>query len=100
MGTSESPRSKTPLDESDNAPMRGDAVVADDGYLGCVDDVILDEAGRLACIVVRVGPLWHRHRPVIARGLIRGIAARHGIVRVRGEATVLAGLPEALPIVT
>jgi hypothetical protein len=38
-------------------PMKGDCVVAEDGYLGDVDATVVDESGAFAYVVVRVGPV-------------------------------------------
>jgi hypothetical protein len=80
-------------------PRRGDSAIAEDGYLGRVDEVVLATDGSLAYIVIRVGPIWHRRRPVISSALVADATQRGRHVLLLGGRAALARLPEALPIV-
>ncbi len=90
---------EAPLARPRLVPGIGDAVVAEDGYLGRVDEVVLTADGSLAYIVVSVGPFWRRRRPVVSSALVASVARQGSHVLVRGGRAVLKRLPEALPIV-
>jgi hypothetical protein len=74
-------------------------VLAEDGPLGIVDDVIASETALPAFVVVSTGRRLRRRYPVVPWSLIRTVDRSRRRVYVRGRRTSLAKLSEALPIV-
>ena len=76
-----------------------DAVVAEDGVLGCVDRLVHTEARTPAYLVVRAGRTLRRRYPVIPVSLVTGVDSRRRLVMLRGRCEAISRLPETLPLV-
>lgn len=77
-------------------PRVGDDVLAADGVVGRINEVVTTEAAVPRYLVVSAGRLWRRH-PVIPVELIADVDG-YG-VRVRGCRHELLRLPESLPLI-
>jgi hypothetical protein len=77
-------------------PRADDAVVADDGFVGSVEEILQTEAGAPAYVIVRGGGLVRRRYPVVPWSLVSAVDSAR---RVRGTCEVVRRLPETLPIV-
>lgn len=79
-------------------PATGDVVLAPDGPVGRVVQVLRTETGIPTHVVVSVGRIRRRF-PVVSCALITAIDGGEGLIRVRGSRRVVAALPEAFPLV-
>ena len=77
----------------------GDAVMAEDGVLGCVDRLVGSEAETPAYLVVRVGRTLRRRYPVVPVSLVIRVDTRRRLVRLRGRGEAIVRMPETLPLV-
>lgn len=76
----------------------GDVVVASDGAVGRVEQVIRSEDGLPRHLVVAAGWVLRRH-PVISCELVTTVDAPHHTIHVRGDRRTLQHLKETLPLV-
>jgi len=77
----------------------GDAVVAEDGVLGRVEQLVPPEAHSPAYFVVRVGRMLRRRYPVVPVSLVASVDSRRRLVNLRGRRETIDRLPETLPLV-
>jgi len=77
----------------------GDKVVADDGTLGHVDQVILAESEEPAYLVVAAGRRMRRRYPVVPSTLVTKVDRARRCVHVRGVRRCIGRLSEQLPLV-
>lgn len=82
-----------------SAIREGDAVLADDGVLGCVDQLVQSEGRTPAYLVVRAGGALRRRYPVVPVSLVTTVDSRRRRVTVRGRRDAIGRLPETLPLV-
>jgi PRC-barrel domain len=80
-------------------PRADDAVVADDGFVGSVEEILQTEAGAPAYVIVRGGGLVRRRYPVVPWSLVSAVDSARRVLTVRGTCEVVRRLPETLPIV-
>ncbi len=80
------------------APREGDRVVAEDGELGRVDEILRSDAPDAVYFVVAVGRVLRRY-PVLHGALVTRVDNLHREVYVRGRRRTLQSLPEQAPIV-
>lgn len=77
----------------------GDTVVAADGVLGQVDDIIRSETQGPAYIVVSAGRFLRRRYPVIPFALVSGVDRRRRRIHLDGRRGRLGRLSESVPLV-
>jgi hypothetical protein len=80
-------------------PCAGDAVLADDGLVGRVEEILQTEAGVPAFVIVRVGGFLRRRYPVMPWSFVSAVDGAHRVLTIRGRSEVLKSLPETIPIV-
>jgi hypothetical protein len=81
------------------ARCRGFLAVASDGPLGEVEAPLFPPGGEEPdYLVVRMGGVLRRRRPVIATQLVEDIDPGRGLVFLSGRGEELARLPEYLPL--
>lgn len=80
------------------SPATGDVVLAPDGPVGRVVQIVRTESGSPTHVVVAVGRLRRRF-PVVSCALITAIDGGAGVIRVRGSRRVVAALSETFPFV-
>jgi hypothetical protein len=78
-------------------PRAGDAVLADDGFVGRIDQVVCTEDGVLAYLVVATGWVLRRRYPVVASPLVVGVDRSRGLIRLLASCEAIKRLPETLP---
>jgi hypothetical protein len=101
MSVTEAPQVQPTVDrgsveEERSRPTVGDEVLARDGVVGRVVEMLRTESDVPRYMIVATGRLRRRY-PVIDCDLITRIDAE--VVRVRGSRRVLVRFPESLPIV-
>ncbi|HJR95597.1 MAG TPA: PRC-barrel domain-containing protein [Gaiellaceae bacterium] len=77
----------------------GDAVLAEDGFVGNVVEILQTDAGVPAYVIVSVGRFLRRRYPVVHWSFVIAVDGSRRLVRVRGSSEVIRRLPETLPIV-
>jgi hypothetical protein len=80
-------------------PRAGDAVLADDGFVGSVEEIVQTEAGVPAYVIVSAGGLLRRRYPVVPWSLVSAVDRARRVLTIRGTSEVVRRLPETLPIV-
>jgi hypothetical protein len=94
-----SPAGARPLSSSHHATiLPGDTVVADDGAVGEVEQVLRSETAEPMFVVVSVRKRLRRRHPVIPFSLLGRVDNNREIVRVRGPRDAIKDLSEALPL--
>jgi hypothetical protein len=92
-------RPSRPLHALPAAPRAGDAVLADDGFVGTVEEFLRTEAGAPAYVIVSAGRLLRRRYPVVPWSLVSAVDSARRILRVRGSSEAVRRLPETVPII-
>lgn len=95
----ESRRPNRPLKAVPTVPSAGDTVLAEDGVVGNVQEILRTDAGVPAYVIVRVRGLLRRRYPVVPWPLVVTVDGSRGIVRMQGSSEVITHLPETIPIV-
>jgi hypothetical protein len=93
------PAGARPLKSSHHVTiLPGDTVVADDGTVGEVEQILRSETSDPLFVVVSVRKRLRRRHPVIPCSLLGTVDDDRETVRVRGPRDAIKGLPEALPL--
>jgi hypothetical protein len=77
----------------------GDVVLAEDGMLGHVDEVIRSETSTPVYLVVSVPRTIGRRYPVVPWSLVAGVDGARRRIQLCGGRRALRRLPETLPLV-
>jgi hypothetical protein len=81
------------------AVRKGDAVMAEDGVVGHVEELVRSEALAPAYLIVRANRTLRRRYPVVPVSLISRVDPRRRLVELRGRREAIRGLPETVPLV-
>lgn len=95
MDTPRSAETATQLSEA----RVGDTVLAQDGTLGSVDEIIRSESSVPVYLVVAVGRSLRRKYPIVPCSLVTGIDRSRRRIHLAGRRARLGRLPETLPLV-
>ena len=76
----------------------GDTVVADDGFVGQVEQILLSENATPQFVVVSVRDRLRRRHPVVPLSLLARVDRLRDVIHVRGGRNSIKRLPEALPL--
>jgi hypothetical protein len=77
----------------------GDAVLAEDGFLGRVDRLLRSERRVPAYLVVRTRRTLRRRYPVVPVSLVADVNSRRRRVELHGTCETIGRLSETLPLV-
>lgn len=77
----------------------GDLVVAADGVLGRVEELVRSDPRAPAYLVVRAGRVLRRRYPVVPVSLVTVVDSGRRLVELRGRCETIARMPETLPLV-
>lgn len=91
-------QSIAPCSRAVRAIREGDAVIAEDGVLGRVDQLIRSETQVPIYLVVRAGRTLRRRYPVVSVSLVAAVDSSRNLVQLRGRCDQIGRLPETLPL--
>ena len=77
----------------------GDTVVAEDGPVGRVEQILCTESSEPRFVVVAVRDRFRRRHPVVPCGLVARVDSARREVHARARRTTLSRMSEAVPIV-